>query len=156
MLIKHKVIFWLKRYLPSEIVGTIAALISASAANLYSNNGVFIAYIGTIGESVGFYSTVFIQQFISLTRIRKLQNKSMNYLDLLKVFYGIILEFGIAGFIDSMFIRPFLLYIFPIILHNFSLGIIVGKLLGDICFYLIAMLSYKLKVSNYNNIKLSK
>lgn len=144
MRLKQKLSFWARRYLPSEIIGTATALSFATVANQYSSNGVVIAYVGTIGESIGFYSTVFIQQLISIIRIRKLQNKSLNYKDIFKVLSDIILEFGPAGLLDSLLIRPFLLFIFPILLNNFTLGILVGKLVGDVVFYCLAMISYRL------------
>lgn len=143
--LKQKLSSWVKRYLPSEIVGTATALSFATVANQYSTNGVVIAYVGTIGESIGFYSTVFIQQVLEIIRIRKLQNRTVKYQDFFKVLTSIIIEFGPAGLIDSLLIRPFLLFIFPILLNNFTLGILLGKIVGDVCFYGLAIMSYEFK-----------
>ena len=59
-MIKLKVKEWLKRYLLSEIVGTIAAVSAASIANLFFENLIFVAYIAALAEAIGFYSTVLI------------------------------------------------------------------------------------------------
>lgn len=142
--VKHKLKEWLKRYLPGEIVGTITALAAAMIARAYSENYIFIAYIGSIGEAVGFYSTVFIQNIINAYKNCEAENRKFSFSDFRKITTGIALEFGPAGIIDDLLIRPFFMYVFPILLKNFTLGILVGKFAGDIAFYILTILSYEL------------
>ena len=56
-----------------------------------------------------------------------------------------ILEFGPAEVIDSFMIRPFFMWLFPILLNNFPLGIIIGKTAADIIFYIPAIIVYELR-----------
>ncbi len=143
-MVKQKLKEWLKRYLPSEIVGTITALAAATIARVYSENYIFIAYVGSIGEAVGFYSTVFIQNIINTHKNCKAEKRHFSFSDFRKIITGIALEFGPAGIIDDLLIRPFFMYVFPIILKNFTLGILLGKFAGDITFYILTILSYEL------------
>jgi hypothetical protein len=145
MLIKRKSKEWLQRYLPSEIAGTVSAIASASLARHFSSNMITIAYVGSLGESIGFFTTVFIQQLLVVTRKNKAQLKSFSVLDFTKIIGSMALEYGPAGIIDSFLLRPFFMYVFPSVLHNFTLGILVGKLVGDFTFYLMVILSYELK-----------
>jgi len=55
------------------------------------------------------------------------------------------LEYGPAGIVDSFFLRPFFMYVFPMVLHNFTHGILVGKIVGDFTFYCMVVLSYEWK-----------
>ena len=59
--IKIKVKKWLKRFLPAEFFGTITAL-AFSYITYYSTNSLIVAaYAGSIGETLGFYITIIIQ-----------------------------------------------------------------------------------------------
>jgi len=133
---KLKPIEWIKRYLPAEIAGTISALLSALIARGLGYHAIIIAYAGSIGESIGFYAAVFIQQIIVAQKARKQSNDG----DSKVVLYGsiiaeILLEFGPAAVLDDLIVRPFFMYWFPILLNHFSIGILAGKIAGDICFY---------------------
>ncbi len=137
---KQKPIEWLKRYLPSEIAGTITALIAAYGAKYYGSSLLVIAYAGSIGEAFGFYSIIFIQQIITE---KKKHDHSLKFQNYLIIIASMLMEFGPAGLLDDLLIRPFFMYWFPILFNNFSLGIIAGKIAGDICFYFLAILSYE-------------
>jgi hypothetical protein len=151
-MVKRKIKEWLKRYLPAEIFGTVTALASASLTHLFSSNLVVIAYAGSLGEAVGFYSTVFTQHIIGVNKKNRAQQKVFSISDLTKITGTIVLEFGPAGLLDGLVLRPFFMYLFPCVLKNFTLGILVGKLIGDLTFYLIVILSYEIKKQNNLNI----
>jgi amino acid transporter len=144
-MVKTKVKEWLKRYLPSEIVGTITALSAASLTHFFSSNLIVIAYAGSLGEAIGFYSTVFTQHIIRANKKNRDQQKAFSFAELIKIIGTIALEFGPAGLLDGLVLRPFFMFIFPGILKNFTIGILVGKLVGDITFYLLVIMSYEIK-----------
>jgi hypothetical protein len=58
---------------------------------------------------------------------------------------NIILEFGFSEILDSLFIRPFMMYIFPILIGNVELGIFAGKIAADIVFYVPTIFAYELR-----------
>lgn len=141
---QQKPIEWLKRYLPAEIAGTITALLAAYIAKEEGYNAIAIAFAGSFGEAIGFYTTVFIKQVIEARKM--LKSKSDQHLPFQKylvIIAALLLEFGPAGLIDDCIVRPFFMYWFPILLNNFTLGILAGKIAGDICFYFFVILSYE-------------
>jgi len=144
-MIKTKLKEWLKRYLPPEIIGTVTALLSASLAHHYSNNHIAIAYYGSLGEAIGFYSTVLFQHLFLLIQKNKAEYRKLTLPTFIHVAKNIVLEFGFAGIIDGLFLRPLLMYIFPLYLNNFTLGILLGKLVGDGTFYILVIVSYEIK-----------
>ena len=144
-MIKQKSKEWLKRYLPAEIVGTLTAVGAASITHIYYENFVIIAYAGSVGESIGFYATVLIQNLLIAGKKQKAENKTFSFFDFFKIVTNIILEFGPAGIIDGLLLRPFFMYVFPILLDNFTLGIFVGKIAGDITFYILVILSFEMR-----------
>ncbi len=144
-MILQKIKEFSKRYLPAEIVGTITAICAASITHVFSDNPVFIAYIATFGEAIGFFSTILIQHIFTFSKKRKAANKQFSLLDFPKIISHILLEFGPAEIIDGLVLRPFFMYLFPLLIKKFILGILLGKIAGDITFYLIVIVSYEMK-----------
>jgi len=142
---KKKIKEWLSRYLPAEIIGTITALIAACVTQFFYQNLVFTAYIGSFGEAFGFYSTILIRNILTENKKHKIEKKVFSFSDFTKIVAHIVLEFGPAGIIDGLILRPFFMYLFPVILKNFTLGIFIGKITGDFTFYFLVILSYEMK-----------
>jgi|SRR6185437_9682312 len=149
---KQKIKVWLNRYLPAEIIGTITAVIAANATHFFCQNLIFTAYIGSLGEAIGFYSTILFKNVLRESKKAKIENKTFSFLDFTKIIAHMVLEFGPAGIIDGLILRPFFMYLFPVILKNFTLGIFIGKITGDFTFYFLVILSYEMK----NHIKNKK
>jgi hypothetical protein len=152
-MLRQKGIGWLKRYLPAEIIGTITALMGAGTAQILHANLIVISYAGSIGESIGFYSTILIQSLV--VHYRNQTHKNISFYLLSKLLSNIILEFGVAGLIDGLFIRPLFMYIFPLLLKSVMLGVFVGKIAGDVSFYFLVILSYEF-INHHKNKKETK
>ncbi len=56
---------------------------------------------------------------------------------------SIAVEFGSAEAIDSIVIRPIALYLGPFVLGNVAVGWVVGSIVADIAFYVMAIFSYE-------------
>jgi hypothetical protein len=56
---------------------------------------------------------------------------------------SIAIEFGPAEVIDSVLIRPVALYAGPYLVGNVALGWVLGSLIADIGFYVMAIFSYE-------------
>jgi hypothetical protein len=144
--IKIKAKNWLKRFLPAEISGTITAVAASYITYYCTNNSIAAAYAGSVGETFGFYSTIFIQGALIEKRKLKAVNKRLTFIDFIHIIKNILFDFGIAEILDSLFLRPFCMYIFPLWLKNYPLGILAGKVASDVCFYLPVILSYELRI----------
>ena len=142
---KNKIKKWLKRYLPAEIFGTLSAIAGAGLAYSMTNNGIISAYAGTISENVGFYGYMLIKEVYDSKIHHKNNNRKYTFTSFLKNARNLILEFGLAEIFDSLLLRPFFMYLFPLIIGNFALGIFVGKIVADITFYIPAIIAYELR-----------
>jgi hypothetical protein len=151
-MVKQKFKEWIKRYFVAELVGTATAVGAASITHLFSKSYIFNAYAGSVGEAVGFYLTIIIQNIVSVNKLNTTENKTMHFSSLSKIIAGMFLEFGPSGMIDGLFIRPFFMCLFPVLLKNFTLGILTGKIAGDFTFYLLVILSYEMKKKYKRNI----
>ena len=125
-MIKQKIKVWLKRYLPAEIVCTLTAIGAASIAHALNKSAIITAYAGSIGESIGFYSIIFIQNIIVADKKQKIANKTFSVSDIPKIIGDIIVEFGPAALMDGLIFRPFFMYLFTRVLKTFTVGIFVN------------------------------
>ncbi|MET0474984.1 MAG: hypothetical protein ABW001_10130 [Mycobacterium sp.] len=139
-----KTVEWVRRYLPNEIAGWVGEL--GGAWVTYALTGSFAAavVVGTIGASVGYYATAYVNgvrwSFSEQTgRTRPMRIVVANLL----ATRSILVEFGPAEAIDSLVIRPVLLYSFPFLLGNVAVGWVVGSILADVAFYVMAIFSYE-------------
>jgi hypothetical protein len=140
---KSKIIEWIKRYAPAEILSFISTLIAAGLTFIYTENHVAAALAGTWGGNVGFFG--YILALDIFRSIRDCHIKSLPYKskDLWINIRGLLVEFGITEIADSFFIRPFLMYYLPILIGNFLIGILFAKAVADITFYIPAIFFYE-------------
>jgi hypothetical protein len=138
---------WLLRFLPAELIGTLLAVLSSYYTLSFSGNKILAAYMGAIGNSIGFYGLIFLQDIFILRKQRRITNAQLTSGDYMRVLKIMLLEFGPAELLDSLLLRPFAMYIFPLIIHNYAIAILVAKLASDIIFYIPVIISYELRMS---------
>jgi len=129
---------WLKRYLPAEAFAIIGAIIGAGLVFLLTQNRVLAAYIGAISDGIVFYTVILIRDLNN-------SNKKNSTKEILKTIRNLIIEFGLSELLDFLIIRPFIMYIFPLIIGNFAMGIFIGKIVADLIFYLPTIIMYELR-----------
>lgn len=138
--IAKKILEWLKRYLPAELMSIIGAIAGGSIVHFLTENPVLTALGGTWGENVGYYGEFLYQEF--KTRSAK-DNIS------LRMFFAIardmVLEFGFAEYLDSFLIRPTAMYFFTQSTGSVVYGLFLGKISADVTFYIPTIISYELK-----------
>ena len=132
-----KIKTWLKRYIPAEIFAALCTVSLGLLTQYLFHNSVLTAIGGDLGEFIGYYGTILFND------LRKHNHISSQIV--LHTVREMFFEFGIGEFMDSFLIRPFSLYIFPLWLHNISLGLLVGKIVADIIFYIPTIISYEIR-----------
>lgn len=141
---KNRAKKWIKRYLPAEIISVIVTLISSVLTYKLTKNSLTTALVGTWVGNVGYFGTILLTDIYNTNQVLKLKDKTYS----LKTFglnvRALFVEFGIAEFFDSLFIRPTLMYYFPIWVNDISLGVIIAKFVADITFYVPAITAYEL------------
>jgi hypothetical protein len=139
----HKLKEWTRRYLPAEVLGSGAAVTAAWMVQVVSGSRIGAAIAGSIGETLGYYSCI---AFRDLRRYRAHQSRSAGLWPTgTRAARDLLIEFGPAELVDSLLARPFFMYSMPMLIHNFTVGLVAGKLAADVVFYSLAIASYELK-----------
>lgn len=133
--IKH----WVARYLPAEILATIGALSVSGIAFYLTHNLAITAYAGTVGENMAYYGTILFREIRSDYQV----NHTYSIKEFLKTVRNLFVEFGPAELLDSGIIRPFFMYIMPIVTGHIAIGIFLGKILADVFFYMPTIVAYE-------------
>jgi hypothetical protein len=151
-----KVMEWVRRYGPAEIVGSAMAVAGAFAGpeiadvltginSQYSWARDFaVGYGGTIGENVGFYATIILQELYTDRRQLLDQGRSYGLRAGSRTARNLLMEFGPAEILDSLVIRPLAMGSGANILGQ-ALGVLAGKIVADFAFYIPLIISYELR-----------
>ena len=143
---KRKAMEWIARYLPAEIIATIMAIIGARIAFNLTGSYAAAAVAGVATENVGYYGYFLTKEILRHYRAHSQHSPlRRSFLTAVKTIRDMLTEFGLAEFLYGFVFGPFFMYWGPQILSNFSLGILVGKLLADACFYSIAIVGYEIR-----------
>lgn len=137
----NKIVEWLKRYLPAEILSIIGALTGGMLVHFLFHNQVVTALGGTWGGNIGYYGQI----IYSDTKKRKLKDGKTTLTGILKTFRNIVIEFGPAEYLDSFIIRPVAMYLFSVITGNIALGLLLGTIIANITFYLPTIIAYEFR-----------
>lgn len=102
------------------------------------------AIAATIGASAGYYAAAYVSALrLSYRDHDDRRWPSRVLISNLLALRSVAVEFGPAELIDSVAVRPVAFYLGPLIFDNTIGGWIFGKLVSDLAFYLIAIVSYE-------------
>jgi len=124
---------WLRRYLPAEAASLVGALLAAQLAWTLSGSEAAIAVAGAWGETLAYYATMLLREVLT-TRS-----------GLLVTLRELGLEFGVAEALDSLLIRPAMMYTAGQLVADVRLGVLLGKVGADVCFYIPTIAAYELR-----------
>ncbi len=142
---------WLKRYGWAEIISISFTVLSSWLAFKLTNSKITTALVGTWVGNIGYFGTILIRDILLAKKKLKAIDKDYSLETFYKNTRALFVEFGIAELFDSFFIRPALMYFLPIWMNNFSVGVVLAKLLADITFYIPAIVSYELSKKKLRN-----
>jgi hypothetical protein len=143
---KTKLKTWVLRYAPAEVGGIAMAFAVAGIASLFTHNSIVLAYSASLGDNTGFYGVMLTRDVLRRRRLCKREHRPYRKADTVAVVRDLFLEFGGAELLDTLIVRPFCMYLFPIILQDAALGIVCGKVLSDVVFYGTVVVSVELKL----------
>lgn len=127
---------WLRRYGPPELLGTAAALLAAALAHALTGSTVAAAVAANWAEGLLYYGWIFARDLRAAgpptARSAAATLRAM------------VLEFGPAEILSLVLVRNATLYAGMAYLPSLSAGVLVGKGVADILFYLPTILSYEL------------
>ena len=109
------------------------------------------ALAGTWAGNVGYFGTILIEDILLAIKQLKAVGKQYSLETFYKNLRALFVEFGIAEFFDTLFIRPTLMYYIPIWVDDLSWGVVIAKFAADITFYVPAIISYELSKKKLRN-----
>lgn len=125
---------WLRRYGPSEVLATVAAVGAAAGLHEVTGSVAAAAYAGSLAETVVFYGVMFLRQSIREAHQAGVKGRGFGSRDLLPVARNMMLEFGAAEVLDTLAMRPLLMGLGLEFIGG-NLGALAGKLGADLIFY---------------------
>jgi hypothetical protein len=148
---KHKVKEWLKRYLIPEAISIVATVLSALIAFKLTNNRIATALISTWVGNIGYFGSIIIFDMIHTRNLLASKGRQYTASTFGKNMKALAVEFGFAEVIDTLLVRPVLMYYMPIWLGDMTLGSIVAKVVADVTFYVPAIVGYELSKKKMRN-----
>jgi len=135
---------WLRRYIPAEILGTIASLTAAWITFHGTHSYIAAAGSGWFGEGIGFYGYFITAELLqSGNKFRHLSFFQRVIKAVTRASTNLLVEFAPAEVLDNFIIRPFFMFSFPQFIHPYPLGFLVGKFSADLIFYVFAIVGYE-------------
>ncbi len=147
---KSKVYEWIKRYTLAEIISTGLSLFVAWLVMEITTDRILAAFSGSLAASVLFYGVVAISDVRKSIKRQNSTNEKYKLKALLKDLRNLIIEFGPAEIIDVIAVRPFFMYLIPKLMGDFILGTLVGKIIADLFFFVLAIVMYELRKKHLN------
>ncbi len=130
----------MRRYLPAESASVMATLAGAALAFRLTSNWEATALAGNWSETAAFYLVMVTREFISM------QNRGHARLTALPlVIRNLTMEFALAEALDSFVLRPVFMDGAMRMTGDLAIGIVIGKFIADITFYLPTVVSYELR-----------
>lgn len=148
---KPRLLEWLRRYLPAELLLVAATLAAAGLVMHATHSGLRAALAGTWAGNAAYFGLLLAQDVRLTRRVRRLHGQAYTWRTFGLNLRALAVEFGLAEVLDSLLIRPALMYYLPRWLGHFGAGILLAKLLADVTFYVPAILSYELSKKRFRS-----
>lgn len=145
---------WVRRYLPAEVISVAATILSALLCFYLTGSRLTTALVGTWIGNIGYFGYIILFDVYTTRRQLRQQGRTYTRRTLLANLKALAVEFGIAELLDSLLIRPALMYYMPIWLGSMALGTLVAKIAADVTFYIPAIIGYEITKRKMRNFTL--
>ena len=135
---------WLLRYGPAELLSSLATLGAAVAVQRFGGSRLNVALAATWAGNLAYFGLILVQDVWRTRRELNAQQRRYTLVTWCRNIRALIAEFGAAEALDSLLIRPALMYWLPRWLGSVPQGVLAAKFAADITFYVPAILSYEL------------
>jgi len=133
---------WLRRYGPSEVIGICMALGGSWLLGAATGSSIVSAYGAALGEALGFYGSLIVREMIQEAYFAGARRAPYGVAEMVRTWRGLLLEFGPAELLDTGLIRPLAMGVGSNLL-GWGPGIVAGKLVADVAFYLPVIWIYE-------------
>jgi len=134
---------WLRRYWLAELAALLCAYAGYFMTLFLVHHPIAAAFGASIGETTGYYIVILSKELLYCRRQDKSGIKA-----LARTAVHVLTEFGPAEALDSLVLRPLFI---GICAHYFGAlaGVLTGKLVSDVTFYVPVIISYELRRKFY-------
>ena len=139
---RERVGVWVRRYGVAELAGIATALAGSFLVHAFTSSEIAAAYGGALGENVGFYGFIIARELLTDRRDAHADGKAYGSAGMLRSGANLVFEFGPAELLDTILIRPTAMGLATIHLGR-EWGVIVGKLVADVTFYVPVIFAYE-------------
>lgn len=133
---------WIARYGFAELAGIACAFLGSVLVRRLTGNGVAAAYGAAWGESLGYSSVIITRDFLTESRAARAAEQRFGARQASGVIGGLLAEFGPAALLDTFVTRPLVMGL-GIRLLGLGFGIVCGKAVADVLFYLPVIFVYE-------------
>ena len=140
---KNKTKEWFKRYSTPLILATLAAIISATLIKILTGNNIIAGIFATWIDNITFYGYICIKD-LSKKEGSKIRN-------VFRQLRNMIVEFGPAEYLDSFLIRPLYLSLFPYLIDNYQIAILLGSIFAEITYFIPVVIFYEIRKKAFKN-----
>jgi hypothetical protein len=135
---------WLLRYGPAEILSLLATVGAAAITAQTGGSNLAIALAATWAGNVAYFGLLLGQDSWRTRQLLQQERRVYTWGTFARNMRALVVEFGAAEALDSLLIRPTLMYWLPRWLHSVPQGVLVAKFAADVTFYVPAIISYEL------------
>lgn len=136
---------WLRRYGIAECAGILGALIGSAIMRRVTGNTAAAAYGGAWGETIGYAWVIAARDVKSRVGESGHARVPWTWRHSGHLFRDWIAEFGPAGILDTFVTRPLSMG-FGMRFFGTVRGLVVGKLVADVIFYVPVIVTYERRV----------
>jgi hypothetical protein len=133
---------WVRRYGLAECAGITCALLGSVVIRRLTGNAVAAAYGGAWGETLGYSSVIVGRDFSTGVRVARSAGRRFGVRSAAGVATDLLSEFGPAGALDTLVTRPLAMGLGVRLLGPMR-GLVAGKLVADVLFYLPVIYMYE-------------
>jgi len=133
---------WIARYGFAELAGIACAFLGSVLVRRVTGSGIAAAYGAAWGESLGYSSVIVTRDFLTESRAARAAEQRFSARRASGVVGGLLAEFGPAALLDSFVTRPLAMGV-AVHLLGLELGIVTGKIVADVLFYVPVILVYE-------------
>ena len=133
---------WVRRYGLAEVVGIVGALVASAVVRRATGNAIAAAYGAAWGETVGYTAVIVAQDLLAESRASRQKHRMLGWRDLGELATGLLSEFGPAGLLDTLLVRPATMALGTRLVGPHA-GVIAGKLAADVLFYIPVIYMYE-------------
>ncbi len=142
--LKQKALEWARRYGPAELVAATTAIIGYFFTLGLTGGEIAAAFGGAIGDNIGYYGTLLSRDFKQDQRKALERGESYGAQGRLRTIKNLFLEFGASEVLDLGIIRPLTMGLGARYIGR-GLGVLIGKLVADVIFYIPTIISYEFR-----------